>query len=178
MIDKFLAFEFVVKNFLQWKSELVRCPLEAVKLSKTQSLKLLFLVAAVPNADGRDLLDVFNNFYAMQFGPVESDILNGFSENDFCFLERNESLLSAPSRDNDAFSPLNENGINARICESVRTLRSINPNLVRYPATMLVEVTHKWWCWKQTFHVAKLLDRGSMLMSVDSIRQSNKVFVL
>ena len=176
MINKFLAYEYAVRCFLQWKAELNNSRLESVRLSKTQTLKLLFLVAAVPNNEGRDLLDIFNRFYAMQFGPVESDILNCISDGKFCFLVRNDSLLSVSSLGEDVFSSLNEEGVKQRIDQSVANLRAKNQSLVRYPSTMLVDVTHKWWCWKQTFHVARLLNRGSLLMSVESIRQSNKVF--
>lgn len=175
MINKFLAYEYAVRCFLQWKAELNNSRLENVRLSKTQTLKLLFLVAAIPNAEGKDLLDVFNRFYAMQFGPVESDILNGISDGEFCFLARNDSLLSASSLGDEAFSSLDE-GVKQRIDQSIACLRANNQGLVRYPATKLVDITHKWWCWKQTFHVARLLNRGSLLMRVESIRMSNKVF--
>ncbi|MBQ4419395.1 MAG: hypothetical protein II870_07130, partial [Synergistaceae bacterium] len=35
--------------------------------------------------DGRDLLDIFDNFYAMQNGPVESDIYNAITSDQLTY---------------------------------------------------------------------------------------------
>lgn len=43
---------------------------------KLTAMKLLFLAAAPKKDGGDDLLDIFDNFYAMPYGPVESDVYN------------------------------------------------------------------------------------------------------
>ena len=47
---------------------------------KLTAMKLLFLAAAPKKDGGDDLLDIFDNFYAMPYGPVESDVYNAIQE--------------------------------------------------------------------------------------------------
>ena len=48
--------------------------------SKLKAMKLLFLAAAPKEDGGDDLLDIFDNFYAMPYGPVEIDIQKAMCE--------------------------------------------------------------------------------------------------
>lgn len=173
MNTKVLAFEFLLSRLLSWKSELVRVPINQVRFSKTQALKLLFLASSMKSKDGHDLLDVFDNFYAMQFGPVESDIYNAISNRSLSYISLDEdSLLYV----NSLSVAECEEGLRLRIVESIDLLRSANPRIVLEQATSLVGITHKWRCWKQAYLTAQLLERGSYFMTTKSIRESNSIF--
>lgn len=172
MNNKLIAFEYLTNAVLKWKAEVYNTEVIGVRLSKTQVLKLLFLVSAVPSEEGGDLLDIFNNFYALQFGPVESDVLDYITAGRLSYLETADNMLSIGESTFDSLDRVQK----SRIDKAVFKLRSQNSDLVKYSATDLVEITHKWWCWKQAFQVAQLLNKGSFPMSIDSIRQSNKVY--
>ena len=52
---------------------------ETNDLSMLKSLKLFFLLSTVNLDEEDNLLEkVFNNYYAMPFGPVEDDVYNFF----------------------------------------------------------------------------------------------------
>ena len=48
---------------------------------KLTAMKLLFLAAAPKEEGGDDLLDIFDNFYAMPYGPIEIDVYNAIQGN-------------------------------------------------------------------------------------------------
>ena len=173
---KVLAFEYLVCCLLRWKAEILKFDLEEVSISKTQALKLLFLASAIPGKEGDDLLSVFNHFYAMQFGPVESDIYNAIMDKGFVVLQVNDSLLSVCNLDERTFIDLDNSGVKSRIDIAVHQLQLRNNSLVLFQASRLVDITHKWWCWKDAYEKARLLDKGSFPMNETSIRESNKVF--
>ena len=56
------------------------------EFSRLKALKLLFLVAAIQDDCQKDLLPIFDKFYAMQHGPVESDIYNAMVRDDFKYF--------------------------------------------------------------------------------------------
>lgn len=173
MNTKVLAFEFLLCRLLSWKAELMRVPINQVRLSKTQALKLLFLASSIRLKDGDDLLDVFDKFYAMQFGPVESDVYNAITDRSLSFVSFDgESQLYVDDRS----AEIRNQQLQSRIVESVEQLRIANPKLVLEQATSLVCITHKWRCWKQAYLTAQQLERGSFYMSKKSIRESNSIF--
>ena len=172
---KVIAFEYLVKCLLKWKSEELKIPIYKAFLSKTQVLKLLFLTSAIQTSEGEDLLNVFNRFYAMQFGPVEGDIYAALAEKGFReIVVKDFSLYLSEPNDIDAI--VDNYGLKKQIDTSVTLLRSANSKLIVLSATELVDITHKWWCWKKAFLNAQMFNKGSYLMTISSIRQSNKTF--
>jgi len=151
---KINAFKYFVKQLCILRKEI---KFDA-PFSRTQLLKLLFFVSAI-KVNGQDLLDIFNSFYAMQFGPVESDVLNAMNSVgiDVSHIQLDETTMK-------------------RIDASISELNSISPSLFKKSASELVEITHKWSCWKDSFAFAEFIGKGSAKMSVELIRQSNQVF--
>lgn len=82
------AFEYLLNGLLQWFSngELYK---NSNSFSRVKVLKLLFFVAVIKDADGNDLLDIFDKFYAMPHGPVESDIYNYMSRDELDYIHTN-----------------------------------------------------------------------------------------
>lgn len=85
--DKILYFDYFISRVIFWKfndgksnsnyiitNNIDRCDLNEIKL-----FKLLFLSSSL-EVDGLCLLDdVFNNFYAAPYGPVEKDVSDNIS---------------------------------------------------------------------------------------------------
>ena len=76
-VDKILLFEYLVYRLIEWYQKVVSDQKYIQKhFSRLTALKLLFFVSTIKDGENEnsDLLDIFNNFCAMQYGPVESDI--------------------------------------------------------------------------------------------------------
>lgn len=173
-MNKITAFEYLLYRIYLWKNEMDSTALEEISFSRIKALKLLFFVAAVRNEQNEDLLDIFNNFYAMQFGPVESDVYNSMSNGGLSFFSASDLKL-----DVQGLSRIQEMETTPFIVidNAIETLKAISPQIVLYSATDLVDVSHKWDCWRTAFEIASLLNKGSYRMSSTSIRKSNSVFV-
>ena len=177
---KILYFEYIISLLVQWYEE--ECPyLKGTALStftRLKALKLLFLISA-SDADARNskngLLDIFNNFFAMQHGPVEGDIYDAMVHNStkvYYFGRMNTSKKECKS---DPFSRI-DTEIKNRFNDAVTSLRNKNPKLVTYTPFDLVDITHKWSSWQIAYKVALLLGKGSEKMSTESIKYDNKYF--
>lgn len=77
-IDKIEAFDYMLHLFEKWRDN--HETIKGKPFPKLTAMKLLFLAAAPKKDRGDDLLDIFDNFYAMPYGPVESDVYNAMCE--------------------------------------------------------------------------------------------------
>lgn len=173
---KIKAFDYMLQLFEAWRDEH-----ETVKgkpLSKLTALKLLFLTAAPKEDGGDNLLDIFNNFYAMQYGPVESDVYNAIQANmlpsyiaEYRSIERRKECIDFPSEyKGPEYEPIQN---------AVKELRTKNENLIELNAFELVEITHKWNSWNLAMNFAEFMGQLSAKMSTVSIEEdSNKRFSL
>lgn len=172
-MNKIFAFDYMLSLFEQWYKEEGKESRNFQNCSKLSVLKLLFLTA-VPKIEGeRDLLDVFDNFHALPYGPVESDIYNAIQDKklpSYVITERSivkKENVILPYKIEDY----------TQIKDAVDTLKAKNKNLILLNAFSLVEITHKWESWKQSIAFAKLMDMSSYKMTVESIRNDrNKYF--
>ena len=175
MNDKILKFEYVIHQLIKWYMDVfpISKTMAYSHFTRLVSLKLLFLVSAIKdpyNKEDNDLLDLFNNYCAMQYGPVEidvySDIVNKKTRR---FTFGNYSL-----EDKDltySFEELDEN-TKQRIDRAIELVKLRNPQLITFRASQLVNVTHKWNAWKNAMGLAEWFGKGSEKMSVESIRNS------
>lgn len=166
------VFEILVFRLIDWYgNNSVRTNLESFTKLKLQ--KLLFLVsAATATIDHRRLLGVFDNFYAMPYGPVESDIYNTMVRDGFEYISFTNDYIEIKGE-------LNASGFDcekALIEEAILLLQSRNPRLIHYTAAQLVEITHKWTSWKYAFEIATLLGKGSAKIDIDSICNDYKIY--
>ena len=144
---------------------------------KLKAMKLLFLAAAPKEQGGSDLLDIFDNFYAMQYGPVESDVYNAIQANmlpsyiaEYRSIERRKECIDFSSEyKGPEYEPIQN---------AVKDLRAKNENLIELNAFELVEITHKWNSWNLAMDIAVFMKQLSAKMSIDSIRDSSKIFDL
>lgn len=134
-------------------------------------MKLHFLVTAINSNENDDLISEFS-FFAMPYGPVETDIydkikknsnFSNFSVNNF----RANFSENIPSEIIDI--PLQDS-----IALAITTIKKIEPTLICADAGSLVELTHKWNCWQKTFKEAQLEGVLSKKIPNDLIKKDNK----
>lgn len=174
MIDKISAFEYLFTKLVEWGDSLRPCVPKS-SFTRLKVLRLLFFVASIKDQNDSDLLDIFNNFFALPNGPVESDIyeritsdsLPSYSFKNFSFSMKKEYTL-----DNL------DDTIKARIDASIRLLYCRNRIIVSYSIEQLVELSHTWKAWQSAMSIAAILGKGSYPMSVNSIRTSSSLFSL
>lgn len=171
-LNKVACFEYFLFRIIQWyrKCNSGHMPF----ITRLKALKLLFLASAIKIGGQNDLLDIFDRFFAMQHGPVEGDIYNaivGGQLTHYKFEDVNLSVINEANIANEVSEDFQK-----RIDNSISSLFDKNPKLIQMPSFQLVEITHKWSCWQQSMEVAKILGKGSYLMDVEGIRNSNQIF--
>lgn len=169
------AFEYLLNGLLEWFSN-VTLYKNSSSFSRVKVLKLLFFVAAIKDSKGNDLLDIFDKFYAMPHGPVESDIYNYMSRDELKYYSFNEIYL----KPKQVYSVNSENlplEIRTRIDNAIKCLRLENPLIINKGAFELVEISHKWIVWKNSMKIAELGGKSSSLMLVESIRSNPPIFM-
>lgn len=174
-MNKIFAFDYMLSLFEQWHKEVDvnKGHGDFSNNSKLSVLKLLFLAAAPKEEGGRDLLETFNNFCALPYGPVESDIYNAIQGNElpsYKVTERsiiNKAVIDKLYNEEDYLE----------VKEAVDALKKENEELILLNAFDLVNITHKWESWKSSFGFANFMGIQSYSMSANSIRQdANKCF--
>lgn len=159
---------------LNWGAEL-NPQVPSTSFTRLKALKLLFFTAAIRNSENRDLLDLFDNFYALPNGPVESDIYNFITADQLMYYTFKE--FSFDKKIDFSVVGLDEN-LRKRIDTAVEALRSKNIRIVRYSAEQLVQLSHFWMSWQNSFQIAQALGKGSYKMNVNTIRTNPQYFVL
>lgn len=173
-MSKIYAFDYMLSLFEEWYDEENKEQGKGFEnCSKLSMLKLLFLTAAPKGEENRDLLDTFNKFCALPYGPVESDIYNAIQEGklpSYVLTERSITKKEGfilPYKEKDYLL----------VKDAVDALKEKNRLLILLNAFDLVEITHKWESWKRAINFAKLMDMSSYKMTVESIRNDrNKYF--
>lgn len=138
--------------------------------NKLKLLKLLFFVSTIKQNDGEDLLDVFDNFYAMPYGPVESDIYNDLSEMPHFVFEGN--VLNVKDEIVDfSYTEISNNQRN-RIDKAIDALETKNSKIFSMPTFDLVELSHKALAWKTIFESALRSGCQSKKMPVELLKET------
>ena len=171
---KKMAFEYLLTLMQKWGNE-KNPSVHYYSFTRLKALKLLFFAAAVKNKEGQDLLDVFDNFYALPNGPVESDIYNLITSDLLSYYSFKDFYFTAKQ-------PYNEeelsDDIKVRINTAVEALKQKNERIVSYSAEQLVLLSHTWVSWQTSIQIAKALGKGSYHMDVVKIRSNNQYFIL
>lgn len=167
--QKDLYFKYIVFKLLEWHKETTNKE-DISSFSRLKVLKLLFFVSAikVEQTDDR-LLDTFDNFYAMQYGPVESDIYDSIVKDQYSlyFTLSNREILKKAKFDK---IPTEIDETEKKIIDSsLITLKERNKNIITYSPLELVELSHKWSSWQDAINMAKMLGKGSEKMTSSKI---------
>lgn len=164
-------FEYIVYLLKKWQDE------QGIKSStlftKLRLQKLLFLVSTVDTAEGRNgLLDYFDNFYALPYGPVEIDVYASMNKNGFTSISFNGNYCKYDRLDDSLFSDIDET-FKALALKSVDMLKDMKRNYLTMPVFDLVAITHQWSAWQNAFGVARMLGGKQFPMEIDSICNSD-----
>lgn len=178
---KIQAFEFVIFKLISWyknqNSIIDNSNFNSKNdFNKLKVIKLHFFVSAI-NSKTNSLLNVFDKFYAMPYGHVESDIYNNWNEFQFYKIENKNLTILTSNLSEDDFKNVEEN-LKKEISDSVEDLRKINSNLINYNSLQLVELSHKWFSWESMFSYAKSNNRYSEYIPSNLIKEENKTFEL
>lgn len=173
-MSKIYAFDYMLSLFEEWYNEENKEQNRKFEnSSKLSMLKLLFLAAAPKEEGAADLLDVFDNFHALPYGPVESDIYNAIQKEELPSYILTERSIIKKEGIELPYQIINF----VSVKNAIDALKTKNRHLILLNAFDLVEITHKWESWKQSLNFAKLMDMSSYKMTVDSIRNDrNKYF--
>ena len=137
-------------------------------LSKLKLMKILFFITAQNVREWYLLNNVFNNFYAMPYGPVEGDVYDNLDKLINYKLVGNQ-LKAIEGAD---FKYDLEKDIMDTIDESIDKLKAISPSIFNMGAFELVELSHKADSWRITFNEAQSFGSLSRKMPADVIKMS------
>lgn len=171
---KVQAFEYIAEKMLEWHESLH--PGTPNDLSKLKLFKLLFFASAVNASEENDgLLKLFDNFHAMPYGPVESDVYNNFSDCKKVNVSRDSTSLVFGM---DASYYDDINAFKDVIDESITSLKKENCKLIEYSAYDLVELSHQWISWRSIFNLAKQQKKLSLPIPNSIIKFEPKILKL
>lgn len=173
-MSKLTAFDYVINHIQNWYVE-QGGEMYANDLSKLKVTKLLFFTcAASTTADNPGLLTTFDNFYALPYGHVESDIQDQMDQSIFFNITKNGLEYK------DGFDQYQAQNLNADVQRSIDsailTLKQLNVNLVKMSAFELVDLSHQWQSWKSVFSLAKQYGKYSMKIPIEMIMTEPKIF--
>lgn len=137
-------------------------------------LKLHFFVVAI-NSGTKDGLLNNNQFYAMPYGPVETNVYRFYKDNNGNF-----NNLFTISNENTYFENINNlpiinQELKLEIKSAITKLKELEPNLILAGAGSLVELTHTWNSWKKYYNLARRNGAYSELMPNQEIKKDNKI---
>lgn len=179
--SKILAFEYLVYRLIEWyKDDTPNREDFSSHFSRLSVLKLLFLSAAikdetVDDINKKDLLGIFDNFCAMQYGPVEIDVYTAIVNDTLSIYRLSNKCVEIKKDLDQAFNNLSEI-LRQSIDNAINILKSRNANIIKYNASQLVNITHKWQSWQNAMWLATVSGNRQSPMTTDSIRKDMQYY--
>lgn len=166
---KKLLFEYFVFKLDEYRATR---KVTASRLTKLRLQKLLFLLSTVGlTAKKCELLDVFDRFYALPYGPVELTIYEAMKANNFGNIRFDGNNCDVPAFKGDYFKDLNA-ADQELIDVAFKALMDKRDDYLTMPVFELVEITHQWTVWQVAMSVAELAGGRSEPMSKQDISDS------
>lgn len=177
-MDKNLVFEYLVFRLNEWKLKLEKEKIKVPVFTKLRLQKILFLICAwKAESTNRKLLKIFNQFYALPYGPVEMDIYEAMKNRiyfQYINFDGNECIYN--NLEESMFVAVSEECRNL-IDEAVDDFSQAHRQYLTMPVFDLVDITHRWSAWKITMDIATFFGNKKEKMSVECIcRSSIKAF--
>lgn len=145
-LTKITAFEYVLYKLNEWYKG--NNPTQENDLSILKAMKLLFFVSGVDIAN--NLFGTFNRFQAWQYGHVEADLYNQYSQKkgNFNYLEisREKTILKLSLTEFIESISLPDK-LKSKIDKDIEELKKKNNELINYPAFELVNLSHAYHSW-------------------------------
>lgn len=176
--NKVLYFEYVIFKLSEWIKEIYpQLSHPEYTFGKLKALKMLFFVAAVDaTEENHKLLSIFDNFYAMSYGPVESDLYNSILHKCTKYYDIQDRITL--HKNNGGIDIFNSIPIDIKkaIDENIELLKSKNHIIVDLPPYKLVDISHKWPVWVNSMNIANVLGKRSEPMPTEKIIKSKKYY--
>lgn len=175
--DKILLFEYLMYRLIEWYKDVVPNQQINKHFSRLTALKLLFFVSTIKDIENenKDLLDIFNKYYAMQYGPVEIDVYSAIVNEESKLYKFGVHELVQTSQDTNIFNSLDARDT-SRIDRAISLLKDKNPKIISYPASRLIDISHKWDVWQNAMFIATMFGRRCEHMPIDSIRENRQFY--
>lgn len=176
-MNKNLLFEYLVFRLDEWKKKIEKRNEKVPAFTKLRLQKILFLVCAwnVENTN-RKLLNIFDQFYALPYGPVEIDIYEAMKNNKiFQHINFNGNECIYSKIESSVFTSVSSR-YRKWIDEAVDNFIKNDRKYLTMPVFDLVELTHKWSVWQIAMQYAKLCGHNSEKMTSLEIIESKKCY--
>ena len=180
--NKLIYFEYIIKGLINWYTELGEEE-STNNFSVLKSLKLLFFVsAATSELEKKSILleEVFDDFYAMPYGHVESSVYKQIRQRNGelnVYVISNSCVKVKQDADFSIFDNLDED-IKREIDRSLDYLKSQNKLLVKFPPFDLVNLSHAWYSWQKYYKMAQRAGVLSNQIPAEVIKSEDKLFKL
>lgn len=177
--QKYMLFEYMIDGIIDWYNEVEQGVDIYNELNRLKLIKLNFFISAASTEGKKEgLLAYFDDFRAMPFGHVESQIydqVKSFSSEPRKyhlgkFNIQEVTVSSDYYSDIESYKPF--------IDDAIVLLRRKNENLVKYKSFDLVELSHEWASWRLVFNIAKSKGLNSMPIPKEIIINENKFYHL
>lgn len=146
-----------------------------LSIIKTQKL-LYFLINSVPGNNRQyPLINTFDNFYALPYGHVESDIYDSIKSKSIQSIDIDRFGLRIKSKDSFDFNTLNKE-IKDLIEKGIEELS--DKQLLEKNSSYLVELSHCHDSWIQNYRIALKENRLSKDIKKEEIIAEDKFFAL
>lgn len=171
-IEKKRLFEYFVVQLDKWKSEV--STKSNLPFSKLQLQKLLFLISAhEATLQCHPMLDMFDRFYALKYGPVEMDIYNAMTGDTFEALNFGERFCEIHKEKTNFFDsiPAEQKEF---VDNAINILKKKDSHYVLKDSFELVEITHGWTVWQIAMIMADMSNSKMERMSTTDICNSTQ----
>ncbi len=174
-MNKTNAFDYFVFRLIELaKTQKIEYTTE---LTKLKLLKLLFFTTAVTSSKhSKGLLEVFDDYWALPYGHVESGVYNYIPNSIFFKIDKSGVTTLNNNLTRESFGLL-ENEIYL-IDKAIDSLLEKNPNILSYSAFQLVELSHEWQSWKSMFNLAKINRKSGLKIPIEMIQNEPKFYSL
>ncbi|WP_052181123.1 type II toxin-antitoxin system antitoxin SocA domain-containing protein [Alistipes sp. ZOR0009] len=170
------CFEYSIDKFIDWYKEINPEKPEGWKtdFTKLKLIKLNFFLSAVNAKEDSDgLLNIFDNYFAMPYGHVESDVYSSIAD-----LTRYNIGNTGTDLKPGANVTFNTIEHQEEIDRAIESLKRENKDLINYGAFKLVELSHQWYSWINMFNLAKMRGDKSIAIPSSLIKNESKIFKL
>lgn len=170
--EKQQLFEYFVVQLDKWKKDVSM--INNQSFSKLQLQKLLFLVSAQDaTVEQHPMLDMFDRFYALKYGPVEMDIYDAMTQGSFVALSFGDRWCDI-HYDNTSFFDSIPGEQKTMVDNAINKLRIRNSNYILKDPFELVEITHGWTVWQIAMIMADMSNSKMERMSTNDICSSTQ----
>lgn len=172
-MNKIILFEYFLKKLVEWYCEYYQIGVTEFNnhphnnLSKLKVIKLHFFACSTNS----EALEIFDDFHAMPYGHVESDIYNQLDNLSFCTVTNSNLIINNVEGFKSSTSP-NHSIIDV----SIIRLRDANSSLISLEPFELVELSHKWYSWRYNFQKARQSGSYSRPINSELILKEEKFY--